>query len=96
MAKTAIKGLDYEAAVVQALTLVAHGLEDTVEPTGGVAGAIPRCKVGDAVITVNGIAGRGQSIKIVMEAKDTKLTPDKWRAELDQARKNRLASAALG
>ena len=96
MAKTAIKGLGYEAAVVQALTEVAHGLEDTVEPTGGVPGAIPRCKVGDAVITVNGIASRGKNIKIVMEAKDSKLTPDKWRTELDQARKNRLASAALG
>ena len=71
MAKTAIKGLGYEAAVVQALTEVAHGLEDTVEPTGGVPGAIPRCKVGDAVITVNGIASRGKNIKIVMERPKT-------------------------
>lgn len=96
MARTAVKGLDFEADVVVALTDLAHGAGDALEPTGGVPGTIPRCKVGDAVVTLNGGAARGDAIRIVVEAKDRKLTCGQWRDELEQARKNRAAAAAVG
>jgi uncharacterized protein YoxC len=96
MAKTAIKGLVYEDAVVTALSPVAIAAGDTLEPPGSRVGALARCKNGDAVVTLSSVVTRQHDVKIAVEAKDTSLTCDGWKAELARARKNRGAVAALG
>jgi hypothetical protein len=96
MSKTAIKGMAYEDAVVASLVALAHGAGDRVEPTGSIVGCMPRCKAGDAVITLADPASRGHVIKVAVEAKDARLTCERWRIELEVARKNREAVAAIG
>lgn len=96
MARTAIKGLDYEAAIVATLIDIGHGASDSVEPTGASIGSMPRCKKGDAVITLAATTTRGHAIKIAVEAKDTALSCEQWRTELEDARRNRDATAAIG
>ena len=96
MAKTAIKGLDYEDAVVASLIDLGHGAGDSVEATGSSVGSMPRCKKGDAVITLAQTNTRGHTIKVAVEAKDTALSCEQWRTELEAARRNREATAAIG
>jgi hypothetical protein len=96
MAKTAIKGFAYEDQVVEALAELAHGAGDGVEATGSSAGHDGRSKKGDAVITLGEPAAHGHAISIAVEVKDMSLGCDAWRRELDAARKNRAATAALG
>jgi hypothetical protein len=96
MSKTAIKGMAYEDAVVETLIDLAHGAGDSVEHTGFIVGSMPRCKAGDAVITLADSASKGHVIRVVAEAKDTRLSCEQWRLELEEAQKNREAVAAIG
>jgi hypothetical protein len=95
MERTALKGVDYESALVTTLDRLARGTGDLVEATGSMPGLLGRSKKGDAVISGT-IAGMRQTIRLVIEAKDASLGMEGWRKELDEARRNRGAVAALG
>jgi len=96
MEKTAIKGLAFEDAVVQSLTPIALGAGDSLKPTGANAGNVSRCKNRDAVATLSRVVTRQHDVKIAIEVKDKTLTCEGWKQELEAARKNRRAVAALG
>lgn len=96
MEKTAIKGLVFEDAAVQALLPIAIAAGDTLEPTGSSVGAIARCKNGDAVVSLSATTARRHAIRLAVEVKAKSLTCDGWKAELEAARRNRDAVAALG
>jgi hypothetical protein len=93
MERTAIKGADYEAAVGDQLEHVVRSLGDLVDATGAVPGLLGRSKKGDFVTQ---LAGVSQDVKVVVEAKDSRLSPAAWRRELEEAASNRGAAGAIG
>ena len=48
------KGADFESRVVAEYTEMLRATNDDIEGTGGLVGAVPDSKKGDAVITING------------------------------------------
>ena len=96
MQLTAVKGADYEEAVVEAVDRIAYGMGDACEAVGTTAGLRHGAKTGDAVSTVSERTTRGRRVRIVVEAKHQAWGPDRWKRELESARGNRDAVAALG
>lgn len=96
MERTAVKGASYEAQVLGRITDLGHGAGDTVDGTGAETGLVAHAKSGDAVVTVGAATARGLDVRVVIEAKDATLSSERWRRELDAARRNRGAVAALG
>lgn len=92
----AAKGLTYEQEVCTIVEQITHGLGDLFEATGNQRGLIADCKTGDAVTTVAERTAPGRVVKLVIEAKDATLSAARWSTELDKARNNRGAGAALG
>jgi hypothetical protein len=90
------KGLTYEEDVSSAVEQIAHGLGDLFDATGTQHGVIADCKTGDAVTTVAERTAPGRTVRLVVEAKDATMSAARWSAELDRARANRGAAAALG
>lgn len=86
---TPLKGITYAEGIHRVMADIAAGLGDEYADTGNVAGALPRCKKGDGVLTVNGGAAR-----LVMEMTDSPRTG--WNDYLDEAERNRAAAASLG
>lgn len=86
---TTLKGITYADGVHAVMQDVASGLGDEYVDTGAVAGQVPRSKKGDAVLTV----GDG-SARVVLEMTDSPRTH--WNDYLDEAERNREASASLG
>jgi hypothetical protein len=93
MERTAIKGADYESAVGDQLERIVRTVGDLVDATGTITGLLGRSKKGDFVTT---LAGIGQEVKVVIEAKDARLGAAAWRRELEEARSNRGAAGAVG
>lgn len=85
---TPIKGGTYETEMHRILTSIGAGLGDEYSPTGTIAGAIPRSKKGDGVLSIGGAAC------LVVEMTDSKR--DAWMPYLDEAERNRKAQASLG
>jgi len=96
MERTAVKGATYEAQVLDRVTDLGHGAGDTVDGTGAETGLVAHAKSGDAIVTVGAATARGLDVRVVVEAKDATLSSERWRRELDAARRNRGAVAALG
>ena len=87
-------GVDYEEAAFQQLQRVAAAAGDECESTGAIPGRIPRNKKGDAVIDVK--VGTNIYCRMVMEAKNKRLTKANWDEERDGSKDNRGASGFIG
>ena len=88
-------GATFEDAVVEFVAGAASGSSYLVEATGGVAGKIPRNKVGDVLVHFTDHSAFS-GCKVVIEAKhDRSYTVAKSLEELGTARKNRGASVGL-
>jgi hypothetical protein len=94
-ARSAAKGGDFEAIVEQMLGEIARGANDLLERTGTDAGDAGRSKKGDFVLTLDPDVCRGAELRIVVEAKDRKVSGREMREELRAAKTNRDAAAAL-
>jgi hypothetical protein len=86
---TPLKGVTYADGVHRVMQGIAKGLGDEYADTGAVTGALPRNKKGDGVLTVEGGTAR-----LVLEMTDSTRTV--WNDYLDEAERNREASASLG
>lgn len=85
---TPLKGGPYAAGVHAVMHGIAAGLGDDYTDTSAIAGALPRCKKGDGVLIVDGGA------RLVMEMTDSARAA--WTDYLDEAERNRDASASIG
>jgi hypothetical protein len=90
-----VHGLDFEDRLGSWLAAEAQRAGDVHEAVGGVAGEVPRSKVGDHVVELGAdCAARGA--RVVWEAKEAQgYTPRKALAELDEARRNRRAQLGV-
>jgi hypothetical protein len=94
-AKSAAKGADFEALLEALLGEIARGGNDLLERTGTDAGDAGRSKKGDFVLTLDPDLTRGAELRIVVEAKDRKVSGREMREELRAARTNRDAVVGL-
>lgn len=92
--KSAVKGGAYEDLVFEAASRIARHFGDSVEPTGDLPG-IGGSKVGDVVSAVNPRDTGGPLVRLVLEAKDRPLGLTPILRELEDARENRGAAAAI-
>jgi hypothetical protein len=93
--KSAAKGGDFEDLVEALLGELARGAGDLLDRTVDEAGSTMRSKKGDFVLTVNPMLARGSDLRIVVEAKDRKVSGREMREELREAKTNRSAAVAL-
>jgi hypothetical protein len=94
-AKSAAKGADFETLLEAMLGDIARGANDLLERTGTDAGDAGRSKKGDFVLTLDPNVARGAELRIVVEAKDRKVSGRDMRDELREARTNRDAAVGL-
>lgn len=94
-AKSAAKGGDFEELLEGMLGEIARGANDLLERTGNDAGDAGRSKKGDFVLTLDPDLARGCDLRIVIEAKDRRMSGREMRDELRAAKTNRDAAAAL-
>ena len=94
-AKSAAKGGDFEAVLEELLGDIARGANDLLERCGNDAGDAGRSKKGDFVLTLDPDVCRGAELRVVVEAKDRKVSGREMREELRAAKANRDAAAAL-
>jgi hypothetical protein len=87
-------GLDYETVAVNATQQVAALSGDDCEHTGGFTGRVPRSKMGDGVVDLK-VGGKVYG-RIVVEAKNSKLTKKDWEAEAKGSKENRGATGFVG
>ena len=87
--RTPLKGETYAQQIHSVMGEIATGLGDEYTNTGAQQGILPRCKKGDGVLSV-----QGGMANVVLEMTDSKRPG--WNAYLDEAERNRLASASLG
>jgi len=93
--KSAAKGMDFEDLLEDMLADCAQGAGDTIERTGSVSGDVIRSKKGDFLLTIDPQWCRGADLRVVIEAKNRRLSWPQIREELDSAKRNRGASVAL-
>lgn len=94
-AKSAAKGGDFEELLEGMLGDIARGANDLLERTGTDAGDAGRSKKGDFVLTLDPGLTRGSELRVVIEAKDRKISGREMRDELREARTNRDAAVGL-
>jgi len=94
-AKSAAKGGDFEELIENLLGEIARGANDLLERTGTDAGDDGRSKKGDFVLTLDPDLARGCDLRVVIEAKDRRMSGREMRDELRAAKTNRDAAAAL-
>jgi hypothetical protein len=94
-AKSAAKGADFEDLLEALLGEIARGSNDILERTGTEAGDVGRSKKGDFVLTLDPDATRGCEVRVVVEAKDRRMSGREMRDELRAAKTNRDAAVAL-
>lgn len=87
-------GMEYEDIVVKSIQAIAAFAGDDCEPTGNSIGRVPRNKMGDAIIDLK--VGSAVYGRMVMEAKNKKLTKKDWEAERDGSLENRAATGFIG
>ena len=93
--RSAAKGGDFEDLLEGMLGEIARGANDLLERCGTDAGDAGRSKKGDFVLTLDPDVARGCELRVVIEAKDRKVSGREMRDELRAARTNRDAAAAL-
>jgi len=94
-AKSAAKGVDFEATIEALLADIARGANDILDRTGTDAGDKGRSKKGDFVLTLDANLTHGAELRVVIEAKDRKVSGREMRDELREARANRDAAVGL-
>ncbi len=94
-ARSAAKGADFEDLVEDLLAHTLRGTDHLVERTADAAGDVLRSKKGDFVITLDPVAARGATLRIVVECKDRTVSGRAMRDELEEARRNRDAAVGL-
>jgi hypothetical protein len=94
-AKAAAKGADFEDLLEAILGDLARGAGDLFDRTADEAGDTMRSRKGDFVLTVNPTLARGCDLRVVVEAKDRKVSGREMREELRDAKTNRSAAVAL-
>jgi hypothetical protein len=94
-ARSAAKGVDFEDLLETLLADQARGSGDLLDRTGNEAGATLKSKKGDFVLTVSPDLTRGAEVRVVIEAKDRKVSGREMREELREAKINRSACVAL-
>lgn len=90
------KGLVYQELVFMEIEKIAHVLGDTCLPTDNETGQILNSKLGDIVVVLNSTQTGGATLKVVFEAKDKEMYLSALLDELEEAKKNRGAGAAVG
>lgn len=94
-ARSTAHGTAFEGALLRWLERRVLEQGDVFEATGTTTGVIRHCKKGDAVVEL-GPQQRAAGARIVIEAKeDASYTLARARAEIDEARRNRGASAGV-
>lgn len=93
--RSAAKGGDFELVIESLLGDIARGANDLLERCGNDAGDAGRSKKGDFVLTIDPDLCRGAELRVVIEAKDRKVSGREMRDELRAARTNRDAAVAL-
>lgn len=94
-ARSAAKGGDFEGLLEAMLGEIARGANDLLERTGTDAGDNGRSKKGDFVLTLDPAVARGAELRVVIEAKDRRISGREMRDELREARTNRDAAVGL-
>ncbi|HUQ43634.1 MAG TPA: hypothetical protein VM451_04380 [Candidatus Limnocylindria bacterium] len=94
-ARSAAKGGDFEVLIEEMLGDIARGNGDIVERCGTESGDAGRSKKGDFVLMVDPAMCRGSDLRVVIEAKDRRVSGREMREELRAAKANRDAAAAL-
>jgi hypothetical protein len=94
-AKSAAKGADFEDLLEGLLADLARGAGDLIDRTGNEAGATLKSKKGDFVLTVNPAMTHGAEARVVVEAKDRRVSGREMREELREAKTNRSAAVGL-
>ena len=94
-ARSAAKGGDFEDLLEGLLGDVARGSSDLLDRTGNDIGNTMKSKKGDFVLTVDPGLTRGSDVRVVIEAKDRKMSGREMREELREAKTNRGACVAL-
>ncbi len=93
--RSSAKGMDFEDLLEDFLAECAQGAGDTIERTGTTSGDVIRSKKGDFLLTIDPQWCRGAELRVVIEAKNRRLSWPQIREELDSAKRNRGASVAL-
>ena len=93
--KSAAKGADFEDLLEALLADLARGAGDLLDRTVDEAGDTMRSKKGDFVLTLNPALARGSDLRVVIEAKDRRVSGREMREELREAKINRSAAVAL-
>ena len=86
---TPLKGDTYAAQINVLMGEIAAGLGDEYADMSATTGIVARSKKGDGVLSIN-----GGSARVVLEMTDSKRT--EWNDYLDEAERNRGATASLG
>jgi hypothetical protein len=94
-AKSAAKGADFEDVLEHVLGDICRGHNDLLERCGTESGDAGRSKKGDFVLTLDPRVCRGAEVRVVVEAKDRRMSVRDIREELRAAKTNRDAAAAL-
>jgi hypothetical protein len=93
--RSTLHGSEFEDRVGEQLRAHCLGADDVLDAVGGTTGVIPRCKVGDYVVSL-GPESAAPGAAIVVEAKASGVyTLKSTLDEADQARRNRGASVCL-
>ncbi len=93
--KSTAKGADFEDLLEEMLGQTARGAGDLVERTGSVDGDVICSKKGDFLLTIDPQWCHGADLRVVIEAKNRRLSWREVREELDAAKRNRGAAMAL-
>lgn len=94
--KGTAKGRKYQEIVFEKVNEICYPFGDTPSYMAEIVGKLPRSKVGDIVIDVSPNYTGGPALKLVVEVKNEHgYTVDKIINELDVAKENRNATAAL-
>jgi len=94
-AKSSAKGGDFEDLLEELLGEITRGSNDLLERTSTEAGDAGRSKKGDFVVTLDPDVTRGADLRVVVEAKDRRMSGREMRDELREARTNRDAAVGL-
>jgi hypothetical protein len=93
--KSSAKGGDFEDLLEEMLGDAVRPTTDTIERTGTAAGDVSRSKKGDFLLTIDPRWCGGAELRVVIEAKNRGKSWREMREELDAAKRNRGAAAAL-
>ena len=93
--RSTAKGIEFEDLLETPLARSARSAGDTLERTGATAGLIAGCKRGDFTLTVDPAACSGLEARVVIEAKDRKLSLAALGRELREAKENRAAVVGM-